>query len=99
MDSRISIAGLRRRRTLPITLVLLVALIVAARAFATSGAENPPIADSDQDGLDDFYEAAYGTDPTNPDSDGDGLTDKQEVVVGLDPLDADQDNNGAPDGQ
>jgi len=35
--------------------------------------------DTDEDGLSDIKEAAYGTDPTNPDTDGDGVDDLTEV--------------------
>lgn len=43
--------------------------------------------DSDNDGLSDFEEADYGTDPDNFDSDFDLLTDAWEVANGYDPLD------------
>ena len=46
-------------------------------------------ADSDNDGLLDADEAAYGTDPTIADSDGDGVLDGAEVAAGTDPLVAD----------
>lgn len=35
--------------------------------------------DSDGDGLKDWEEAIYGTDPNNPDTDGDGIPDKDDV--------------------
>lgn len=55
--------------------------------------------DSDSDGLEDYIEAIYGTDPLNPDTDGDGLSDYTELaVLGTDPLKADSDGNGIPDG-
>ena len=54
--------------------------------------------DSDQDGLSDWQEVAYGTDPYNPDSDGDGLSDGWEVAHGTDPLDPDSDGDGLSDG-
>jgi len=37
--------------------------------------------DSDNDGLSDFMEYQYGTDPTNKDTDDDGLTDSEEVLL------------------
>ncbi|MEC7986604.1 MAG: hypothetical protein VX278_15665, partial [Myxococcota bacterium] len=37
--------------------------------------ENGDIVDSDNDGLSDSEEIAYGTDPNDPDSDGDGIID------------------------
>jgi hypothetical protein len=42
--------------------------------------------DSDNDGLKDWEEALYGTDPHNPDTDGDGMLDGEEVRTGHDPL-------------
>jgi len=41
--------------------------------------------DSDNDGLPDWKEALYGTDPRNPDSDGDGVSDSDEVAAGSNP--------------
>ncbi len=43
-------------------------------------------ADSDKDGLKDWEEQIYGTDPHNPDTDGDGTYDGEEVAQGRDPL-------------
>jgi len=54
--------------------------------------------DSDGDGLSDWQEVVYGTNPYNPDTDGDGLTDKWEIDHGLDPLDWDMDGDGLSDG-
>ncbi len=51
--------------------------------------------DSDNDGLPDWKEALYGTDPHNPDTDGDGTNDGDEVAQGRDPLKP----NTAPKGQ
>ena len=42
--------------------------------------------DTDEDGLPDEMETAYGTDPNNPDTDGDGYKDGEEVKNGYDPL-------------
>jgi len=42
--------------------------------------------DSDQDGLLDSEEKAYGTDPNNSDTDGDGYSDGAEISGGYDPL-------------
>jgi hypothetical protein len=42
--------------------------------------------DPDADGLPDWQETLYGTDPKNPDTDGDGFTDGEEVKGGYDPL-------------
>ena len=51
--------------------------------------------DSDNDGLPDWKENLYGTDPHNSDTDGDGTPDGQEVAENRDPLKA----NTAPKGQ
>ena len=42
--------------------------------------------DSDNDGLMDWEEALWKTDPNNPDTDGDGTLDGQEINLGRDPL-------------
>lgn len=42
--------------------------------------------DSDSDGLKDWEESVYGTDPLNPDTDGDKYLDGEEVYSGHDPL-------------
>jgi len=42
--------------------------------------------DSDGDGLKDWEEAIFHTDPHNPDTDGDGTPDGEEVRLGRDPL-------------
>jgi len=42
--------------------------------------------DSDHDGLPDWEEALYGTDPHNPDTDGDGTPDGKEIALGRNPL-------------
>ncbi len=44
--------------------------------------------DSDNDGLPDWEEALYGTNPNNPDTDGDGTPDGEEIKEGRDPLKA-----------
>ena len=41
--------------------------------------------DPDNDGLPNFLEYAYSTDPLKPDTDGDNYTDKQEITNGYDP--------------
>lgn len=56
--------------------------------------------DTDGDGLSNYLESIYGTDPLLPDTDGDGLTDYQELVdTGTDPLVVDSDNDGILDGR
>jgi|GEM_PF-6159499 hypothetical protein len=42
--------------------------------------------DSDNDGLPDWQELKYGTNPNNPDTDGDGFKDGAEVAGGYNPL-------------
>ncbi len=42
--------------------------------------------DSDKDGLKDWEEIIFHTDPHNPDTDGDGTPDGEEVRLGRDPL-------------
>lgn len=56
--------------------------------------------DDDEDGVLNFLEEMYHTDPQNPDTDGDGLTDYEEMAVtGTDPTLADTDGNGTSDGE
>lgn len=53
----------------------------------SAGAQiNPLLNDSDQDGLQNWEEQLYRTDPNNPDTDGDGTLDGEEVKTGRDPL-------------
>ncbi len=60
---------------------------------------NPEIADTDMDGLDDYYEIFVSkTNPNKKDSDGDGLNDYDEIKLGLDPNKADTKNDGTKDG-
>ena len=42
--------------------------------------------DTDNDGLKNWEESLWGTDPLNPDSDGDGTNDGEEVKIGRDPM-------------
>lgn len=42
--------------------------------------------DSDSDGLKDWEEQLWGTDPNNPDTNGDGIPDGEEVRMGINPL-------------
>lgn len=55
--------------------------------------------DSDGDGLDNYCEEIYGTNPELPDTDGDDLTDYQELAeTGTNPLIVDSNNDGITDG-
>ena len=49
-------------------------------------AEKIILKDSDNDGLKDWEEVLWKTDPNNPDSDGDGMNDNEEVLSERDPL-------------
>ena len=42
--------------------------------------------DTDKDGLSDWEEALWKTDPKNPDTDGDGTPDGEEITLGRNPL-------------
>lgn len=42
--------------------------------------------DTDKDGLSDWEESLYGTDPKNPDTDKDGYLDGEEIISNRDPL-------------
>lgn len=56
-------------------------------------------ADTDGDGVADYLEKYFGTDPLLADTDGDGLSDHIELfVIDTDPLLADTDGNGIQDG-
>ena len=63
-------------------------------------------ADSDGDGLPDYWETAYGLNPNDGsgdngplgDPDQDGLTNAEEFARGTNPLDPDTDHDGVPDG-
>lgn len=58
-----------------------------------------PPADTDSDGLNDFEEAVYGTNPMDQDTDDDGLSDGEEVLNYLtDPTNIDTDDDGLQDG-
>lgn len=60
---------------------------------------DPEVADSDLDGLDDYYEIFTSkTDPNKKDTDADGLNDYDEIQLGLDPNKADSKNDGTKDG-
>lgn len=48
--------------------------------------------DSDVDGLKDWEEQLWGTDPNNPDTDGDGTSDDEEIRLNRNPLKASPDD-------
>jgi hypothetical protein len=55
-------------------------------ATATSTQDQTTSLDTDSDGLKDWEEALWGTDPKNPDTDEDGTPDGEEVAVGRNPM-------------
>ena len=58
------------------------------------------IYDTDRDGLSDYQEKLYGTNPTEADTDHDGLSDYEEIkIYQTDPLNSDTNNNGLSDGE
>lgn len=77
-----------KKITLP--LIVLFALTFLSFSFFVVAQEKNEsqniFLDSDQDGLSDAEEKAYGTDPFNPDSDGDSYSDGVEVEGGYNPL-------------
>ncbi len=52
----------------------------------TDRSDDITVRDSDDDGLADWEERLYGSDPFNSDTDGDGTSDGREVKDGRDPL-------------
>jgi len=52
--------------------------------------------DSDSDGLKDWEERLWGTDPNNQDTDNDGTTDGEEIKLGRDPLNPGPDDYVSP---
>ena len=56
--------------------------------------------DTDRDGLSDYQEYLYGTDPLDPDTDHDGLSDYEEIkLFQTDPRDPDTNKNGLTDAE
>jgi len=53
--------------------------------------------DSDNDGLKDWEEQLWGTDPNNPDTNGDGIKDAEEIRMGINPLGKGPDDKLATD--
>lgn len=55
-------------------------------------------ADNDEDGVSNYLEAYYETDPENKETDGDGISDYDEIaILGTDPTKMDTDENGIND--
>ncbi|HOZ16472.1 MAG TPA: hypothetical protein PK234_02005 [Candidatus Portnoybacteria bacterium] len=84
---------------LPVAIIFAVGLILFIGAYAKKdafsqftlwGAKETTISsqtiDSDNDGLKDWEENLYKTDPWNPDTDGDGYLDGEEINSGHNPL-------------
>jgi len=46
------------------------------------------LGDADEDGVPDWKELLWGTDPYNPDTDGDGISDGDEIAANVNPLKA-----------
>ena len=69
--------------------------LLAATMGATTNALDPT--DTDGDGLNNSWEASYGSDPGLADSDQDGLNDGDEHLLGLSPTLADTDDDGVSD--
>jgi hypothetical protein len=62
------------------------AALISQIVITPAPEENLLTKDSDNDGIPDYLEAYYRTDPFNPDTDGDGYLDGEEIVAGTDPL-------------
>ncbi len=69
--------------------IVLAITFLAATSLVTSESH----LDSDNDGLSDWQELFYSTDPANPDTDNDGLLDGKELQAGTNPLDQDTDHD------
>lgn len=75
--------------------------VIESAPFIVASTENGVVCtwlDSDNDGIPDYMETIFGTDPQNPDTDNDGLSDYDEVYkTGTNPLKYDTDENGVND--
>jgi Regulator of chromosome condensation (RCC1) repeat/Bacterial TSP3 repeat len=58
----------------------------------------PPF-DADEDGLSDWEEYLWNSDPLNPDTNGDVLPDCDDVLMGFDPSELDLDADGIPNAE
>ena len=93
-------ASVRRMMVLAIGGCLMVFMLIVWRAYQTNSFGNTPTQanavdaartavvekDIDHDGLADWEEGLWNTDPKNPDTDGDGVPDGEEVREGRDPI-------------
>jgi hypothetical protein len=76
--------------------------VVACKAGVCSRSSNTVrltiFVDTDGDGLSDFEERRYGTDPRRADTDGDGISDREEIEeLGTNALNRDTDGDGIND--
>ena len=76
-------------------------VMIESEPFIVAASEDSYVCtwlDSDNDGLPDYAEKIYGTDPENADTDGDGLSDYDEIYkTGTNPLKYDTDEDGVND--
>ena len=88
-------AGLILTASLLLAVFVLPELFPPKKEVAKAGVKtpNPLLQDSDNDGLQNWEEELYKTDPINPDSDGDGASDGEEIKVGRNPALAGPDIN------
>lgn len=77
-------------KKIKITFLVFFLLLISGFSLSLMAQENSSekniFLDSDQDGLSDAEEVAYGTDPHNSDTDSDGYSDGTEIKSGYDPL-------------
>ena len=75
--------------------------VIESAPFIVASTENGVVCtwlDSDNDGIPDYMETIFGTDPQNPDTDNDGLSDYDEIYKTVtNPLKYDTDENGISD--
>jgi len=76
-----------------ILIILIIAIIIGIVAYGIY-----MVADWDGDGIPNYLEAIYGTDPYKKDTDGDGISDYDEInIYKTDPLSKDTDRDGLSD--
>ncbi|MBD3282514.1 MAG: hypothetical protein GF387_02820 [Candidatus Portnoybacteria bacterium] len=90
--TKLPIAAIVSATFLAIALIIFIGAYSEKEAFSKInlwGAKETEIEsrnkDTDQDGLKDWEENLYDTDPTNPDTDGDGYLDGEEIDSGHNP--------------